>query len=624
MINSTSLKTNTVPWVHQSKKFSVNWLDFCFFSVSFVYFGFGYGIVPGLSGLDTFRVLIIYFLAGFTAYHTNFLRREQFLKNYEISVVKVFSLLGIFLLLFLLNLVYIGQSPSGDELAYLSLANMNFTGLASSMLASLSPRDALRFLTVCFLSVWVFLYYLLNKIPAHFKFFYMSILSTIFLILHFKFSFFVGFGYVRGIALPIQIYQALFGLTPLGLQLGQTLFFSIFILLLIRFLRDSFEFSYHKILLTVGALASTPIIANSILVTDPSFYFLPFAAIPMLIIILKKKPSPIFLAILTVGTLIRFTLIIVFVCYAIYFIRSTWKQKNSILILVPFSLLLFVYALGWFLERPQTTGSYFEFDLESIGSRFMILFQSLEHAYSWSSILFIVIGACYFIIKSKVLGLVYIFCCWLAFFELTNPDIIGFPKYQLEWGSILVMMGSLAFLRQSFLMKHVSSILVAVVIVVNIFTNNNLGKLNSSADEMMQGGGPFALKYQNTIFAVSNFTYPYDSAFVYIRRTYSAQSCLNAPVSYGVMPEILAGMDWEYLNRANTLQARFISAQNQRKNGWTSFTPQDVADSGAQCLMVAATINKENVIGQLVADGWKIDIVLRDKNFNTRIFLLSR
>jgi len=226
--------------------------------------------------------------------------------------------------------------------------------------------------------------------------------------------------------------------------------------------------------------------------------------------------------------------------------------------------------------------------------------------------------------RSRVLGFSYIFLCWLAFFELTNPDIIGFPKYQLEWGSVLILMGCLTLFSLSLGNKQIFSVFASILIVLNVVTATQLGKLNPSADEMMQGGGPFALKYYKSIFAVSNFTYPYQSAFRYILDNYSGETCLNAPVSYGVMPEILSGMNWKKLDKVNILQGKFILAQNQRKNGWTSFTPEDVADSGAKCLMLAATINKEVVINQLLENGWKIDTILKDRNFNTQIFLLSR
>ena len=559
-------------------------------------------------------------------------RYESFNQKVSISIKEAIWTLGLFIFILMINATWLKRSLTGDELAYAGIANkyslevFNFLAFISSESSSalILQLVSLGILAVLGISS---IYFLKLNFPTQ-----IYVAVVVILIFQAGVGLFggAGIGYSKLNTFPYFVSTGLFGFNEISYRATTAMLTSVLMLVVFKFL-VSLEISKWSATLICLAIVTTPLIAHHSVIIEQSVFFFLFAIIPLLEVASRARYTPERLVpVLIIGTYFRFTVLIVLVLYILYGWFSSKENRTRLIRVAPLLLLLLPYLLGLLLSPSAATSvSYFGFFKSNPTdySRLDVLSSALLLSADSVTIPVCIIGALYWASKSRIsfiLAVLFLAISWTVFYEFTSTQLIGYPKYQEEWLSPLLVLGLTylaIFLKRSIVLnKNLAPIFFIIIIFANYLSYKELPLRNTSfysSSETYSDARPFAIKERDTRFAISTIPTPIQPALAKVNDIGQAGKCFLAGAVYNVIPEIMAGWTVGELKSAIKVRELVIGKQTSVGDNWTSINSKTLSAADVECVVLSQLPNIDEVEKELLASNWVKVVSIKDSEYST-------
>ena len=627
-------KTSLTSLLKCNFEFKTNLFSVTVFSLILVFGFFAYGSVPITSISARNSIVVISLIAILVCF--GFFRQENFYSQFSnritVSLVDIIFTLSLSFFLTVINLSWMQKSLTGDELAYLGTANrypLEAFRYSSFLDSNLSASNVLQLFALLILTSLLLVTVFFFKLRIEFQ------LSFAILVIV-GFQIFVGFyggeglGYSRLNTFPYFVTTAIFGFSEFVYRFTTILLMSITLLFVFKFLRDSLWIS--KLIATVICLvlASTPLIAHHSVIVEQSIFFFLFAAVPLLEIATRSRFVPErILPLLVIGTYFRFTVLVVIIVYLIYGLLSSTENRAKVKKSAPITLMLIPYLMGLFFSpSAAVNGAYFGLldQAATDYSRFDVMLAAFRISINPHTALIAIIGMVYWLSRSRsssLIAVLYVGISWAVFYEFTATNLLGFPKYQEEWFSPILLLGlvsiALQFGKAKSRFSKLSVTLVFVLVLVgNLFSIKGLPSRNSSFDistDVIGVAKPFALEVEGRRFVLSAVPIPIQPGLKKVEDLGESGKCFLAGVVYNVIPEVMAG--WTVGQLKDTIEMRSLVLSNQIRLGTdrSSINSNTLEASSVNCVILTLLPDNAEVESDLLSTNWLKIESLEDSDY---------
>lgn len=630
-------------------KFEFNWLKVSSVWL-FIVFGFyGWGATSLSALTSTPSVLTSIALVSVFAIYYSYSDRYAFklTEALTIQVRQIYVVFGILLFLCAINLGWVFRSLTGDELAYALQSQGQSYVIVKKFLAMFPQFGTVPFrllLQMCsaFLLLGFFLTIRLMlkiKSPKYF------VLTCFTITLLFRIVS-TGVGGSIGANPPGSFFFYLIGstvLTPsnLSYRILSLLFASIFLAIIYEFLRKIPNLSRLMRVLILLFVLSIPLFRHMSLLVEISIWYFYFATILLLFLLLSTnlaKHQLIFMGAL--ATSLRFPIIALLI--PLFLIQFLDVKHIGIRFKRPTSLVMSILGLLpcfpgfiWisttrFLDKYNNVtssngmfGSQFA-EFKRSSSEILSTLSVTTSKLSW---MICFIGLFLFLKQSRnnyiFVGLLLV-AEFLFFFVLNSGELAYAAKYIIEWFIpfivlALVTISSKVKLRTP--IKQMFPLFLILIIATNASDYNRIPENFVSLSTSQSSG---YLVETNTNRLVASVPFPYDAAFNLLKEKQEFPECLNVGVVYGVYSQILEGYSAENVLAALAVDHKFLIAQNVIHENWMTASVSSIENSGANCVIVGNVVHQQKTINDLLANNWRIKDRFLDKDYHTKVFILSR
>jgi len=629
-------------------------LDFNWVKVSsvwmFVVFGFyGWG-TPTFSSIFLIPYLLIN-ISIILVFSLYFFYGERYTTKLRESLVirsrQIYTVFGILLLQYVINLDWIFRALTGDEVAYALQSQGQSYVLVKKILVIFPQLGDLPFrllLQICsggILLLFFLTVRLLYKIKSTRYFILLSFIGTII----FRVAA-ISQGGFNGSNPPGASFYYLIGSTILSptnasYRILSLLLASIFLTAIYEYLRKILWLKEYIRVLIMFVLISIPLFRHMSLIVEISiwsFYFATFILLQLYRSGGRVTYQQIFLC--SIATTFRFPLIAILIpmfSLAIFDALRLQKKEEGKLIsrelilggLLSLPGIIFVSTTRLVerfssadLSEQEIHGPFV--DVGRIAQDIFSTFEVTTHKITW---LISTIGVIFFMRKSLtgfVLMSLYIAINFLLFFVLNTGDVAYGSKYIVEWFGPLFVLGLIAIATKAPRTRKVNT-LVAVILVVFVVTNvmdyNKVPNKFIIATPTLHSEGSNDLN--NIYRVVASAPFPYSETFNELKKNQNLSQCLNLGIVYGVYPQVMAGYTGTDVLRSLALVHKYLVAQEQLQESWLTSSIASITLSGSDCVIVGFVENQSAIVNELLENEWKIRKIFTDKTYQTHVFILT-
>lgn len=617
----------------------------------FIVFGFyGWG-TPTFSSLFSIPYLLvnIFIILVFSLYffygehHTTKLR-----ENFVIKSRQIYTVCGILLLQYVINLDWISRALTGDEVAYALQSQGQSYVLVKKILVIFPQLGDLPFrllLQICsggILLLFFFSVRLMYKIKSTRYFILLSFIGTI--------IFRVGAisqGGFNGSNPPGASFYYLIGSTILSptntsYRILSLLLASIFLTVIYEYLRKLLWLKEYIRVLIMFVLVSIPLFRHMSLIVEISiwsFYFATFILLQLFRSGGHVTYQQIFLC--SIATTFRFPMISILIPMFFLAIFDAFRlhneeERKSIsrelilggLLSLPGIIFVSTTRLVERFNRADLSEQEIDGPLVNVGRMAQDIFSTFEvttHKITW---VISTIGVIFFMRKSLagfVLMSSYIAINFLLFFVLNTVDVAYVSKYIVEWFGPLVVIGLIAIVTKVPQTRKVNLLIAAILagfVLTNVMDYNRIPSKFIFAESTVNSESSNDLS--NIYRVVASAPFPYSETFNELGKDQNLSDCLNVGIVYGVYPQVMAGYTGTDVLKSLALVHKYLMAQDQLQESWLTSSNESITLSGSDCVIVGFVENKSVIVNELLENDWEIRKIVTDKTYRTNVFILTR
>lgn len=222
--------------------------------------------------------------------------------------------------------------------------------------------------------------------------------------------------------------------------------------------------------------------------------------------------------------------------------------------------------------------------------------------------------------ESRLFAILVAVSYFVLFFVFNETSFSFSAKYLIEWYYPYVLLAPILI---SLSLKN-SSLLPRCLLIMFLITANLFGVYNSSV--IKDRYREVYSEYTGAIssgYSVLPFTpFAYDEVFDYIKARDNSM-CLNVGAVYSMVPEILGGMQLDYLYTMRIKRNAFIDIQRKQNQDWASVTADSLMSANVSCVILGAVENQVEALSNLENNGWTIEKTFIDSEFGTSVHILS-
>jgi hypothetical protein len=330
-----------------------------------------------------------------------------------------------------------------------------------------------------------------------------------------------------------------------------------------------------------------------------------------------KKPHNYFstaIWVITFGTFIRATILVLLPLVLIYFIIQNNCKKIKVKNFIPLIVLIpYIVESGYQNLSSSLQGNRYADPtaFTNATTPTYALLKSVISQFSQNSLLAssILVILLLIIKSSRLLVAIYLIVIFTIYAYLVPHSTQGMNKYALETTIPLLLIGLAALLEYSRRTKLRSIYAASLVLLVSCYLQQVGNQIK--LDEKIDGWGQASLI---TNYPIRNF-----EAYKYIRSTQNLRKdCYNPGVTYGVLPFFLAGFSKSDLSDLETAFNR-----NFPTFKWGS-KDVDVSRLDTNCLIIDNYPLKKSLYNQLTLGGWKQDFSTKNSKLGTEVSVWTR
>ncbi len=483
---------------------------------------------------------------------------------------EIIFFIGLLLILFFLIFSELKVPLFIDELAFTRRGTR--TALFSSFfflhildidyLKTIPLKIVIQFLNLLQIFFIVLIFYFLKKKP--------NVLNLIFIL---SVTFILRYLLKDGVHHPplnhlfSTIFISFFGLSHIVIRLSYFLPFLIFLFVLYKLVRESFDEKVSMIFILT--LSTFPLLFIASVFPDHSIWSCFVFTYLLFYIVIKKNIDYRFcILIISLGILFRISIFSSFILIGLCFIGDVLHKKFLLidkiiyliktqkipLIILIFLPLFFVSIVGTPAFEGVDNVNSFSYFLEAIKSK-IIIYSFIKQIPVWYYIFFGFI----FFLRRKIAILVFFIFNLIIYFSV-NPGLWGLAKYVLEYGIPFFLLGHFIFTKLLMDKKKIFLVYIIniAIVILNISDVHKFPKSNLSADEIFETGffKPNRNKEKNTKY-ILKIPYSYDKAFNYIAEKKSKKNTLFLGTTYGFLPQILENYSYNELVEVIDIKANF-------------------------------------------------------------------
>ena len=595
-----------------------NWLSITAILLTILFCYFGYG------SNQTIIVRCSFFLLPLVLY-LNKTEFQKFQDRISIRRIDLLVLLTFFITLLTLGRDFIFRYPGGDEGAYSVIAFQTPISLIERMEVfgtNFTVANGVR-ISSAIVTCLIFISLVFNSRIRPTILVLILSLSIAFSGIVFNAFGGVPAGYSKLNTLPLVFGGFFLGINGLAMHITMVVIFTLFIWAYWRHLTTiapKRSFLAFIAIFSFVSMSSTTYLSSFI---DHSFYFIIFASIPTLNIFLKERSNPErWIGLLSIGVFFRITILIVLACYIIFILRSHRKSQwlfTTPVITIPY---LFVFSTtgnsGIVNLEPSEQGSG---NFSETAQGFM---HSLTLNHSWANLIYLGIIFCFAIsleLKLSFKIITFTFLSYVTYFEFLNSEIVGNPKYQLEWLStlILTLIGFLLVRLKVSSHIRVFYILTSLSLLTNVWQNLALPQVYSVFNSSVNVQKIHIDRFNIQTFYLVNPIHDYEAFLDRVPSGYRG-TCLIMGTTYGEILEVMAQRtrgEIEHIKklRIELEQLRVLGIDKAIKSEF-----DNAAKAGVSCLITSANPEKKR---DLTFREWDLfyEAVGSKSNDTLRIFL---
>ncbi len=590
-----------------------------------IYFFFLFGVFsPNIKDNFLLFCSINFFIFFIVINLFYFSQNNKIYINLSIDKKLIIIFLSIFLLNLLINITQLNNSPISDEFIYIQYSFIHSISIINlldfSFFKNIEFKNLIWITNFIIVLISIIFFYFLDKLNKHI---YISILLIALIIFRLLISYYSENLYPHS---PLNGFFVLlaslfFGLNNLVINISNIFIFSIFLILIYRYLDDFISSDFNKFLIIIF-LSSIPINFNLISVIDHSFISFIFISLILLFLIDEKKINQdCILILIIIGSLFRVTIIFLLIPYFIKYIifnnplafkLNFYKHLTIILSSIPFFLLNLFFS--------HSTGNIFQI-IELIKNNFLIL-----TIYENISIIYIIFFLLFFLTfdLKKILLFYLSFLILIVIYSAVNQNLLSLMKYKSEY-FIPFSICSFLIVSKIYITKINKNFFSFLIILFTIF---NLIKIYTDQTNLKSNEyiiSNYYIERENPFF-YKQIQYNYRNLYKYLKLKNISNETLNLDITYGVLPEILYGYTYESVKKIqneNYIYRNYLKLNNIE---WTSGSAEYFYNQSNFSYLAIGFIfpNKEKILNDLSKNGWEVEKIFFNEKFDSKIYLMRK
>ena len=435
--------------------------------------------------------------------------------------------------------------------------------------------------------------------------------------------------------LSTNILTSIFGLSHLTVRISYFLPFIIFLFLVYKKLNEYFDFKTSiSFILCIGTF---PLLLLSSITPDHTLWGSLLIIYLLIHIYLDEKINYKFLIfVISIAILFRIASFITFVLILFIFIYDNYKNKKNFFIksydiifkektvfypLVATPIFLTSITVPLAFEGIQETNiiNYF-FSALKLKIPFFALLKQIPQ---WYYPFFFLI----FFINKKVVFLCFFICCLFVWYSI-DPFLWGNTKYVIEYGIPFFILGHLILNKYLFLKKK-NYLIFLINFSIILFNSYDVYKFPSSRlpSDVLEAKGYkeiFRSKDKDSKYLLKT-PYSYDEAFDFIEQKKAEKKTLLLGTTYGFLPEIMEGYNYENLKYVKNIQNNYKLFKQKYSSlypaeKWTKLNEID----NLEYLIVADYPERKSIKKILPENNWKLVKTFEEKNYKSTLLIYKK
>lgn len=631
-------------------KIGFNWLKVssAWMFLIFGFYGWGtptfkdlFSIPYVLTNISILLVFLTYFAFG---EYFNLNARDHFLIKYR----QIFTTIGIWFLLCMINSNWIFRTLTGDEIAY-ALQSQGQSYILTKKAIEVFPQiGELQFRLILQFCSGVILLFLFLAAKLAFKirntrhFIVLAFVAT----LIFRIAA-ISQGGFNGSNPPGASFYYLIGSTILSptspsYRLLSLLLASIFLTLIYEHLKKISSLQKNIRILIILVIISLPLFRHMSLLVEISVWNFYFTTLLLLQIYRSGvRISYLQTFLMSVATTFRFPVVAILLAALSTAIFNAGKQRGKDvkdtnigglilggLLSLPGIVFVGSTRLAERIGKGDISGTQVDSpftDLGNISQNIFSTFSLTTNKIYW----FVSLTAIIFFVKKSIDGFVfislYIVANFTLFFILNTSDVISGSKYILEWFEPLVILGIIVIIMNSPNLRKMSSlitVILLIVVITNVIDYNRIPNKFIASTPALQSGTSNELK--DIYKVVASVPFPYAKALKELKDDKAYSDCLNLGVVYGVYQQIMAGYTGSNTLRSLELVHKYLLAQEQLGESWITSSHESITLSGSHCVIIGFVDGQSEIVRELLANKWKVQNSYTDLEYKTNVFIMTR
>ena len=592
----------------------------------FLYFFFFFGVFNHNIFIQPINFIILNSLISFILINFFYFAQKNTLDfNIVINRKYIFLILFFFIINLIINYNFLLNSPFSDEFIYIKYSFLHSINLIN--IFDLNYFDDFKFKNIIFVTNLI-LVIIVITIFILFKF--LNSFSKIFLLISFLLLFRVLISYFGENLYPhspfngifVFLFSLFFGLNNLTINISNIFVFSIFLFSIYIYMKSISITFLNRILITIF-ISTIP--SNIFLISHIDHSFFGFIFISLIVLLLvdnNKIEDEKLLFLIILGSLFRVTIFFLIIPFFFKLFLSKKfllpKEKlyyyiSLISVPLPFLFLNVLYS--------ESSGNIFQI-IYSIKSNFAFL--TIYENVSWVNIiLFFIFALC---LNFKKIIMFYFCSIFLfAIYFSINPDLLGLMKYKSEY-FIPLSICSFIILIKFYSSKFNKFVITFYILLLIIFNTANNIKNSSELKSNEYVVENYFLENKKPFF-YHKLHYDYNNAYSYIVSKNIQNNTLNLDVTYGIFPEILYNYTYTEIKELIPKFEKYKKYKVNNDIAWTStsvdyFLEHNKVDIN-YVLIGFLFPNKQKIINQFKQNGWIVEKVFHNKNFDSKLYLLK-
>ncbi len=435
--------------------------------------------------------------------------------------------------------------------------------------------------------------------------------------------------------LSTNILTSIFGLSHLTVRISYFLPFIVFLFLVYKKLNEYFDFKTSiSFVLCIGTF---PLLLLSSITPDHTLWSSMLIIYLLIHIYLDQKINyKLLIYVISIAILFRITSFITFALILFIFIFDHYKNKKNLftksyyIIFTEKTLFYPLIAIPIFLTSITVPQAFEGIQETNILTYFISalklkipFFALLKQIPQWYYPFFFLI----FFINKKVIFLSFFICCLIVWYSI-DPSLWGNTKYVVEYGIPFFILGHLICNKYLFFKKknYIIFIINFSIILLNSYDVYKFpsSRLPSDALEAKGYKEIFRSKDKNSKYLLK-IPYPYDDAIDFIKQKKAEKNTLLMGTTYGFLPEIMEGYNYENLKYVKNIQNNYklFKQKNSSLSPAEKFAKLNEIDN-LKYLIIADYPERKNIKKILPKNNWKLVKTFEEKNYKSTLLVYKK